>query len=277
MSPRSRSSRSLVAGGRPFQAESERRASRSSPTNSSARVSRISSSLSCSGVIFCVGIEQRFDDQPQDQPESPLTQVGRGGRGALVQQSDGVDEAVELRGTGPVGVVLGLALRFDVAPELDQGDQAIEPGDRYRRSGEMASRPTRSQMSRAVSGLPTVGVRLSRARASSSPAVSASPAPAAGSRPGSDRPGAKRSARRCRSGLISWRSSSSRSMAAMASRDSSHRGDSGPMADHKRHGPVAVVRRSQRQPAEQPARLVGGSARRGSRGSGAPGPRCMRR
>ena len=67
----------------------------------------------------------------------------------------------------------------------------------------------------------------------------------------------KSSAMRWRSGLICWRSSSSRSSAAMASRESSQRGEPAAMADHKRLGPVAVAG-GDGELAEQPAGFVGG-------------------
>ena len=63
----------------------------SSPMNSRARVSRIFSSLSCSGVNFWSIVRSGSTMQLEDQPESPLPQVGLGGRGALVEEPDRVE------------------------------------------------------------------------------------------------------------------------------------------------------------------------------------------
>ena len=73
-------------------------------------------------------VEQRLDDQLEDQPEPPLPQVGLGGGGALVEQADGVEQGVVLGGDSPGRMALRFAFGLDVAAELDQGDQAIEPG-----------------------------------------------------------------------------------------------------------------------------------------------------
>ena len=62
------------------QVASDRRASRSAPMNSRARVSRMAQLAELFGVSFSSSASERFDDQLEDQAEPPLAQVGLGRR-----------------------------------------------------------------------------------------------------------------------------------------------------------------------------------------------------
>ena len=119
--------------------------------------------------------------------------------------------------------------------------------------------------------MPTLGVRLSLARASNSSAVAFSDRAWRSLRPGSGRPARRARISWWRSGLICWRSSSSRSRAAMASRESSQRGDLGGDRRPERLGPRRD-RRRRRRAGPAASVLHWSTGRRENRGAAARAP-----
>ena len=128
MSPRSRSIRSFwVKRSRSPHVDSDRRASRSAPVKSRARVSRIASSLRSRGRHLLVALQDGLDDQLEHEAEPPLAEVGLGGRCTLVEKPNGIKEDVRLGGHSPGGMAVGFPFGLDVAAQFDQCDQAKQP------------------------------------------------------------------------------------------------------------------------------------------------------
>ena len=157
MSPRSRSSRSLVGSGEPVHAESDRRASRSSPTKSKARVIRIFSSLSWL-------VENFWSSVSTDSSSSLRTRPNRRWRRSVAaivapwsRSRTASKRAATSDGDVPVRRGPGPRVRPRCSGRARPGRACGAAGSGRARAGETGSLATRSQRSLAASGRPALG------------------------------------------------------------------------------------------------------------------------